>query len=55
MKRTSPKEPRKKLARATLSDVAKAAGVSVMTVSNFVHAKPVRIKTRNSWKRRSPD
>ena len=46
MKRTSPKEPRKKLARATLSDVAKAAGVSVMTVSNFVHAKPVRIKTR---------
>ena len=37
---------RRKLARATLSDVAKAAGVSVMTVSNFVHAKPVRLKTR---------
>ncbi len=36
----------KKPARATLSDVARAAGVSVMTVSNFVHAKPVRIKTR---------
>lgn len=36
----------RKLARATLSDVAKEAGVSVMTVSNFVHAKPVRLKTR---------
>ena len=47
MKRTAaPREPRKKLARATLSDVAKEAGVSVMTVSNFVHAKPVRLKTR---------
>ena len=32
--------------RATLSDVAREAGVSVMTVSNFVHAKPVRLKTR---------
>jgi DNA-binding LacI/PurR family transcriptional regulator len=29
-----------------LSDVAREAGVSVMTVSNFVHAKPVRLKTR---------
>jgi DNA-binding LacI/PurR family transcriptional regulator len=37
---------RRRLARATLSDVAKEAGVSVMTVSNFVHAKPVRLKTR---------
>jgi LacI family transcriptional regulator len=37
---------RRKLARATLSDVAKEAGVSVMTVSNFVRAKPVRLKTR---------
>jgi LacI family transcriptional regulator len=36
----------RKLARATLSDVAKEAGVSVMTVSNFVRAKPVRLKTR---------
>ena len=33
-------------ARATLSDVAREAGVSVMTVSNFIHAKPVRLKTR---------
>jgi DNA-binding LacI/PurR family transcriptional regulator len=40
------KESRKKVTRATLSDVAKEAGVSVMTVSNFVHAKPVRLKTR---------
>lgn len=47
MKRMAgPREPRKKLARATLSDVAEEAGVSVMTVSNFVHAKPVRLKTR---------
>ena len=37
---------RRKLARATLSDVAKEAGVSVMTVSNFVRAKPVRLQTR---------
>jgi len=37
---------RSKVARATLSDVAREAGVSVMTVSNFVHAKPVRLKTR---------
>jgi LacI family transcriptional regulator len=37
---------RRKPARATLSDVARAAGVSIMTVSNFVHAKPVRLKTR---------
>jgi LacI family transcriptional regulator len=37
---------RKKLARATLSDVAREAGVSVMTVSNFVRAKPVRLQTR---------
>lgn len=36
----------RKLARATLGDVAKEAGVSVMTVSNFVRAKPVRLKTR---------
>jgi LacI family transcriptional regulator len=41
-----PDSSRRKLARATLSDVARAAGVSVMTVSNFVHAKPVRLKTR---------
>lgn len=33
-------------ARATLSDVAREAGVSVMTVSNFVRAKPVRTNTR---------
>lgn len=32
--------------RATLSDVAREAGVSVMTVSNFVHGKPVRVQTR---------
>ena len=32
--------------RATLSDVAREAGVSIMTVSNFVHAKPVRPRTR---------
>ena len=38
--------PGRKLARATLSDVAREAGVSTMTVSNFVHAKPVRLKTR---------
>jgi LacI family transcriptional regulator len=37
---------RKKPIRATLSDVAREAGVSVMTVSNFVRAKPVRIETR---------
>jgi LacI family transcriptional regulator len=37
---------RRKPARATLSDVAREAGVSIMTVSNFVHAKPVRLKTR---------
>jgi LacI family transcriptional regulator len=37
---------RRKPARATLSDVAREAGVSIMTVSNFVHAKPVRQKTR---------
>jgi len=37
---------RRRLARATLSDVAKEAGVSVMTVSNFVRAKPVRLQTR---------
>jgi LacI family transcriptional regulator len=37
---------RRKLARATLSDVAKEAGVSVMTVSNFVRSKPVRVQTR---------
>lgn len=38
----SPRRP----ARATLSDVAREAGVSVMTVSNFIHAKPVRLRTR---------
>jgi DNA-binding MurR/RpiR family transcriptional regulator len=32
------KASRKKVTRATLSDVAKEAGVSVMTVSKFVHA-----------------
>jgi LacI family transcriptional regulator len=37
---------RRKPARATLSDVAREAGVSIMTVSNFVHAKPVRLETR---------
>src|ERR1700722_20120460 len=36
---------RRKPARATLSDVAREAGVSIMTVSNFVHAKPVRAAT----------
>ncbi|HVW69108.1 MAG TPA: LacI family DNA-binding transcriptional regulator [Steroidobacteraceae bacterium] len=34
--------------RATLSDVARAARVSVMTVSNFVRGKPVRASTRKS-------
>jgi LacI family transcriptional regulator len=38
--------PRRRPARATLSDVAREAGVSIMTVSNFVHAKPVRLETR---------
>lgn len=33
-------------ARATLSDVARDAGVSVMTVSNFVRGKAVRAQTR---------
>jgi LacI family transcriptional regulator len=37
---------RRRPARATLSDVAREAGVSIMTVSNFVHAKPVRLETR---------
>jgi LacI family transcriptional regulator len=37
---------RRRRTRATLSDVAREAGVSIMTVSNFVHAKPVRLKTR---------
>jgi LacI family transcriptional regulator len=37
---------RRRSVRATLSDVARSAGVSVMTVSNFVHAKPVRMQTR---------
>jgi LacI family transcriptional regulator, galactose operon repressor len=41
-----PDPSRRKLARATLSDVAKEAGVSVMTVSNFVRSKPVRLQTR---------
>jgi DNA-binding LacI/PurR family transcriptional regulator len=41
-----PDRSRRKLARATLNDVAKEAGVSVMTVSNFVRAKPVRVQTR---------
>jgi len=41
-----PQSSRRKSARATLSDVAKEAGVSVMTVSNFVRAKPVRLTTR---------
>lgn len=39
------RSPRKPV-RATLSDVAREAGVSVMTVSNFIHAKPVRLRTR---------
>jgi DNA-binding LacI/PurR family transcriptional regulator len=33
-------------ARATLNDVARKAGVSVMTVSNFVRGKAVRAKTK---------
>jgi len=37
---------RKKSARATLGDVARTAGVSVMTVSNFVRGKAVRAQTR---------
>ncbi len=41
-----PDSSRNRYPRATLSDVARQAGVSVMTVSNFVHAKPVRLKTR---------
>ena len=43
------KEPRlsnQKPVRATLSDVARDAGVSVMTVSNFVRGKVVRLQTR---------
>jgi LacI family transcriptional regulator len=32
--------------RATLSDVARKAGVSVMSVSNFVRGKSVRMRTR---------
>ena len=32
--------------RATLNDVARKAGVSVMTVSNFVRGKAVRAKTK---------
>jgi DNA-binding LacI/PurR family transcriptional regulator len=35
-----------KPARATLNDVARKTGVSVMTVSNFVRGKPVRAKTK---------
>jgi DNA-binding LacI/PurR family transcriptional regulator len=46
MKGNGGADSRRRLARATLSDVAKEAGVSVMTVSNFVHAKPVRLRTR---------
>lgn len=37
---------RSRPARATLTDVAREAGVSVMTVSNFIHAKPLRLRTR---------
>ncbi len=37
---------RRRSTRATLSDVAREAGVSVMTVSNFIHTKPVRLRTR---------
>jgi LacI family transcriptional regulator, galactose operon repressor len=37
---------KRKSARATLSDVARAAGVSVMTVSNFVRGKAVKVQTR---------
>jgi DNA-binding LacI/PurR family transcriptional regulator len=36
----------RKSARSTLSDVAHEAGVSVMTVSNFVRGKAVRVQTR---------
>lgn len=39
------RDPRKS-ARATLGDVARDAGVSVMTVSNFVRGKAVRLQTR---------
>lgn len=47
MKRVRKEGPsRRKPARSTLNDVAKEAGVSVMTVSNFVRAKPVRSTTR---------
>lgn len=38
--------PNQKPLRATLSDVARDAGVSVMTVSNFVRGKAVRLKTK---------
>src|SRR5579871_166120 len=34
--------------RPTLTDVAREAGVSVMTVSNFVRGKPVRVETRKT-------
>src|SRR4029077_3990154 len=44
----SQRSPRRNSLRATLSDVARAAGVSVMTVSNFVRGKPVRAETRKS-------
>jgi LacI family transcriptional regulator len=41
-----PHPSHRKSARATLNDVAREAGVSVMTVSNFVRSKPVRLTTR---------
>jgi LacI family transcriptional regulator len=44
MKAPSRSDPRR--SRATLSDVARDAGVSVMTVSNFVRGKAVRTQTR---------
>jgi LacI family transcriptional regulator len=47
MKETRERErSQRKPSRPTLSDVAREAGVSVMTVSNFIHAKPVRLRTR---------
>ena len=42
--RASPRVTRKPK-RATLGDVARAAGVSVMTVSNFVRGKTLRVQT----------
>ena len=40
------KRAKRKSDQATLGDVARAAGVSVMTVSNFVRGKTLRVRTR---------